>query len=229
LSIPPRPTPVREPSPAPARTEPQVEEPEAKPETLRPAVAVDRSIGSNLSVAFRVTPPDAFVLVDGRVIGRAGEYSGLKEGRTYTFAEPGPHLVKLRRDGMHEMTIAVEASATRGTTTIAASLKPLPAAEVPTGDLRTVQVREAIAFRLDPPAAMRNAVVLVDGREVGPVRAYAGRLGRPQDWLRLDPGRYRISVVAPGFLRRDLALEVTPGAAEDRQRVPIVLQREGGP
>lgn len=230
----PRNAPTREPTPAPVRTEPLVEEveEEAEAEPERPSrqtVAVDRSIGSNLTVVFRVLPSDAHVLVDGRVIGRAEQYTGLKNSGTYTFAEPGPHLVKLRRDGMQEMTIAVEAAATRGTTTIAASLKPLPAADVPTGDLRTVQVREAIAFRLDPPLAMRAAVVLVDGQEVGPVRQYAGRVGRPLDWLRLSPGRYRISVVAPGFARKDFALEVSAGADEVRRRIPLVLQPDGGP
>jgi hypothetical protein len=184
---------------------------------------------SGLSVVFRVVPADAFVLVDGTVIGRADQWSGLKGSSTYSFSEPGTHLVKLKKDGLQTMTIAVEASATRGTTTIAASLRALPAAQVPTGDLRAIQVREAIAFRLEPLLAMRNARVLVDGREVGPVRQFAGRMGHPMEWLRLGPGRYRVSVVAPGFEPHDFAVEFTAGAEEGRRRIPIVLQPGGGP
>ena len=42
-----------------------------------------------LQVAFRVKPPDAHVLVDGRVIGQAQDWSGQQGARTYTFPEPG--------------------------------------------------------------------------------------------------------------------------------------------
>jgi len=189
------------------------------------APSVDRVIHSGLELAFRVNPPDAYVLLDGAVIGRAEEWSGQKGGRAFTLPGTGSHLVKIKRPGMKEYRINVEASDTRGVTPVTVSLQPLPAAQVETVDLQTIRVREAIALRVQPDV---NAVVLVDGAAAGSVKKFAGRFGRGDEWLSLPPGTHRVTVVAPGYNRRDLAVEVTPGADKPRQKVEVVLSPATG-
>jgi eukaryotic-like serine/threonine-protein kinase len=186
----------------------------------------DQALRTGLQVAFRVTPPDAFVLVDRTVLGLASDYSGIKGAGTYTFPGPGSYLVKLRKPGMKDYRIAVEASATGGMTPIVARLQPLPAAQVEASDLPTVRVRQAIAFRVQPP----GAVVLVDGQPMGLARRFSGggMLRGRGEWLELAAGKHRVSLVAPGHLRRDIAVEVTATADRDRQRIDVVLAPGGG-
>ena len=205
------------PAPAPAEAEPEP----AAPSTA--SQAADRTVRSGLDVAFRISPPDAFVLVDGRVIGTAEEWSGLKGARTYTFPGPGTYLVKVKKDGMHELKIAVEASASAGTTPIFAQLRQRAAEQVDATDLRVVRVREAVAFRVRPPLAE----VLVDGQPVGPARRFGGGVFRPKEWLELPQGRHRVSIVAPGHRRYDLLVEVVPTAEKDRERIDVVLTQGG--
>ncbi len=160
-------------------------EPEAEPETEAPAPAAqaaDRTVHSGLAVAFRISPADAFVLVDGRVIGTAEDWSGQRDARTYTFPGPGTYLVKIKKDGMHELKIAVEASAAGGVTPIAAQLRARAAEQIDAGDLRVVRVREAVAFRVRPPLAE----VLVDGQPMGPARRFSGGILRHKEWLEHD-------------------------------------------
>jgi tRNA A-37 threonylcarbamoyl transferase component Bud32 len=209
----------RETAPAPAPAP-------APPPAAPAAPEADRTMSTGLQVVFRVTPPDAFVLVDRTVLGMAKDYSGQKGAQTYTFPGPGSYLVKLRKAGMKDYRIAVEASATGGTTPIVAALQPLPAAEVDVADLQTVQVREAVAFHVQPPEAR----VLVDGQEVGPARRFSGGgfLRARGEWLELAPGRHRVSLVAPGFQRRDISVEVMATAEKDRRRIDVVLTPGGG-
>jgi serine/threonine-protein kinase len=202
------------PAPAPAPREP---EPEEAPEVP----AADQTISTGLQVGFRIVPPDAYVLVDGKVLGEAQGWSGLKGARTFSFS-PGTHLVKIKKDGMKDMLIAVEAGA-GGRNTINARLKPLAAADVDASDLESVRVSQGVALNVRPP----NAEVLVDGQPVGPARRYAGGLLRPREILRLDPGKHRISFVAPGFARKDIMVEVTETADRQRQRINVDLTAEG--
>jgi hypothetical protein len=174
---------------------------------------------TGLGLAFRVMPPDAFVLVDRTSIGQARDWNGQKGNRFYTLPGPGSYLVRIRKDGMKEYRIRVEANASGVVTPVLVRLEPLPAAAVPTADLEVVRVREAIAFRVDPP----NARIIVDGQFVGLARRFAGRLGRPQEWVPLTPGRHRVSIAAPGYRTRDIAVEVTPGAERERMKIPIDL------
>jgi hypothetical protein len=183
---------------------------------------VDQTIRSGLELAFHVTPPEAFVLVDRTSIGQAKEWSGQKGNRTYTLPGPGQYRIRVRAPGMREYHIAVDASNTRGTTSIVAQLRPLPAADVDASDLQVIRVREGIAFRLRPPAPA--AVVLVDGQAVGPAGRYSGGgvFGGGQ-WLNLDPGRHRVSVTAPGQRRQDFVVEVNSGAPKDREKIDVNL------
>jgi serine/threonine-protein kinase len=208
-AMPVSPEPVAEPEPAPAPA----------------AQDADQTIRTGLEVVFRTAPPDAFVLVDGRVIGTAKEWSGGKGGKTYTFPGSGSYQVKIRSPGMQDFRIAVEAAATRGVTPITARLQPLPAAEVDASDLRTVRVRQAIALRVMP----LTAGVLVDGQPMGLARRFSGgglRRGRGE-WLELAPGKHRVSIDAPGHRRQDILVEVTATADRDRERIEVVLARGG--
>ncbi|HLX07896.1 MAG TPA: serine/threonine-protein kinase [Thermoanaerobaculia bacterium] len=189
------------------------------------APAADRVIRSGLELAFRVNPPDAFVLLDGAVIGRAEDWSGQRGGRSFTLPGTGSHQVKIKKAGMRDYRIAIEAGDTGGTTAVVVNLQPLPAAQIDTADLQAVRVREAIALRISPEV---NAVVLVDGVSVGPVQKFAGRFGHSDEWLTLSNGTHRVTLIAPGYARRDLAVEVNPGADKARQKIDIPLSPATG-
>ncbi len=203
------------PAPAPAPREP---EPEAAPE----APAADQTIRTGLQVGFRVTPPDAYVLVDRAVLGKAEDWSGQKGARTYTFPGAGTYLVKIRKDGMKEVRIAVEAGA-GGSSVISAHLKPMAAADVDASDLETFRVREGVALNVRPG----NAQVLVDGQSIGEARRYAGGLLRPREILVLNPGKHRLSFVAPGYAQKDVEVVVTETADKQRQRINVDLTAGG--
>jgi hypothetical protein len=184
---------------------------------------VDRVVQSGLALEFRVTPPDARVLVDGTVIGTAQEWSGGKKNRTYTLPDAGEYEIKIRAPGMRDLRLLVQASETGGVTPIYANLKNLAAANADASDLRTIQVREAVAFRVDPPTAR----VLVDGQPAGLARDFSGRALQPRTWLRLPAGRHRVSVVAPGRQQQDFVVDVTAGAVKDRDHIEARLSSGG--
>ena len=207
-----------------ARTEgPEEGAAPAAPEPDPAAASADQVIKTGLEVAFRVTPPGAFVLLDRTSIGQAREWSGQKGARTYTLPGPGQYRVRLRAPGMREHRILIEASETGGTTPIVARLQPLPAADVDLSDLPVIQVREGVTFRVRPV----GAAVLVDGQPAGLARRFAGGpLGG--DFLKLTPGRHRVSVVAPGHRRYDVLVEVSAGAERARERIEVNLNQGGG-
>jgi hypothetical protein len=185
--------------------------------------AVDRQIQSGLFLTFRVSPPDAHVLLGRTVIGRAADYSGLKGKPAYQLPGPGEHLIRLRKAGMRELRIGVLASEAGTTTPVVASLQPIPTEQVATEDLEVYRVQKAIALRVEPPGAM----VSVDGQEMGRAARFAGGMGRPDAWLVLAPGRHRVTLSAPGFRRRDIAVEVSGGAERERQRIEVRLAPGG--
>ncbi len=208
----PRETPPVRAAPVPAApSEEAAEEPEA-----------DQTLRSAMQVSFHVTPPDAHVLVEGRVIGEAQDWSGEHGARTYTFPGPGTYLVKIRKPGMKEVRIAVEAGAGR-MSAINAHLVPMAAAEVDATDLQTVRVREGISFNVRPALAQ----VEVDGQPVGPARRFAGGFLRPKEVLLLPPGKHRISLVLQGYRRKDFLVEVTETAEKPRDRIEWVLTPGG--
>lgn len=213
------------PAPAPASPAPRQPEPSREPEAEEPAPeapTADQNLRSGLQVAFHVTPPDAYVLVEGRVIGQAQEWSGQRGARTYTFPGAGSYLVKIRKPGMKERRIAVEAGA-GGSSVIAANLQALPSAEVDASDLQTYRVREGVSFNVRPAQAQ----VEMDGQPMGPARRFSGGFLRPKEMLTLPPGKHRISIVMPGFQRKDILVEVTETADKQRERIDAVLTPEG--
>jgi serine/threonine-protein kinase len=217
------PPPVPSPAPTPAEPQrPKIEiegggEPAPAPETSRPLPGADRSVRTGLSLAFRVTPPDAMVLVDRTLIGKAKDWSGEKGSQPYVLPGAGEYLIRIRKDGMKEFRVAVQAGETGGVTPIYAQLSPLPAAEVEAGDLPVFRVGKGVSFRLRPPVA---AVVMVDGQLAGPVLKFSG--GLRGGWLELPPGRHRVSVEARGR-RYDVIVEVMPGAIRERERIDVNL------
>jgi eukaryotic-like serine/threonine-protein kinase len=215
---PPLPAPPIPPASAPGPAAPV--EPAAEPAR---EVAADRQLKTGLTLRFQVTPPDAFILVDGTVIGEAQEWSGQKGTRPYTLAEPGEHLIKIKKPGMRDYLIAVEASEGGGATQVVAHLQSKAASDVATADLQSYRVRRGIGLRVQP----ETAEVLVDGRPVGPVRRFAGRFLGRGEWLQLSPGTHRVTVTAPGYERRDLAVEVNEGADRETQRIDVRLERGG--
>ena len=209
----------REPAPSASADLRQADaEPEAEPEEK-----VDRHLKTGLDLAFRVTPPDAMVLVDGTVVGRADEWSGQKGSRPYTLASPGSHVIKLKAQGMKDLKIGVEASAGGGTTPIPVRLEASAAADVDTSDLVSYRVREGIVLRVEPPTAQ----VLVDGKAVGTAQQFAGGFGHSKDFLALAMGTHRVSLTAPGRQRRDFAVQVSGGAEKDREKVAVTLAPGG--
>jgi eukaryotic-like serine/threonine-protein kinase len=203
----------------PSRAEPEPPPPASGGSRQRALPAPHAELSTGMSLVFEVVPPDAFVLVDGTVIGRAAEYGARRGGRGYSLPGPGEHRVTLRRDGMEDYHIRLDASGSVGATTVRARMKPLAAAEIPFHELEMHRVREAIGLRVDPP----NARVLVDDEPVGVARQFAGgRLGRG-DWLELPLGMHRVSLIAVGRKRVDLAVDVTSGATDDRKRIDVVL------
>ncbi len=205
-------------APAPASAAVAEPPPEPPPATTRRTARVpDAGLTSGLGLSFRVQPADAFVLIDGTVIGRAREWPA--GGQFYLLPGPGTYDVTLRKGGMRDRTIRVVASADGpAVTPLAARLEPLPVDEVEIGDLEVHRVREGVAFKVEP----RSARVLVDGQAMGPASQYAGGLGQRR-WLELPRGLHRVSLVAPGHQRVDLAIEFTPGAVEPRKRIDVVL------
>jgi hypothetical protein len=194
-----------------APSEEAAEEPEA-----------DQTLRSTMQVAFHVTPPDAHVLVEGRVIGEAQDWSGQNGARIYVFPGAGTYLVKIRKPGMKEVRIAVEAGAGK-VNAISAHLVPMAAAEVDATDLQTVRVREGVSFNIRPALAQ----VEVDGQPVGPARRFAGGFLRPKEILLLPPGKHRISLVLQGYRRKDFLVEVTETAEKPRDRIEWVLTPGG--
>jgi serine/threonine-protein kinase len=191
------------------------------PPARDPAPPPDTGLTSGLGLAFRVIPDDAFVLIDGTVIGRAREWRPGE--RVYQLPGAGSYDVTLRKGGMRDRRIRVAAAADGpAVTAVAARLEPLPMDEVEAGDLEVHRVREAVAFNVDVPGAQ----VLVDGRRVGPATRFSGGLG-PRRWLELPRGLHRVTILAPGRQRVDLAIEITPGAVERRKRITVVLPAEG--
>jgi len=184
--------------------------------------AVDQTLKTGLALVFRPTPPDAYVLVDGTMIGQATEWNGQKGGRTFTLSA-GEHLIKLRSSGMKDFTIRVEAGEVAGVTPIVSLLKPLGAAQADASDLKVYRVRESIGFRVEPA----GATILVDGQPAGLAKNFGGRFAQPGTWLKLPPGRHRIGLTASGMGRQDFIVEVFEGAGKDRDHIEATLQPGG--
>jgi hypothetical protein len=179
-----------------------------------------------MELVFRVQPEDAFFLLDGRLIGRVNEYAGLEDRGGFVLPDPGTYELVLRKGGYEDTRLRVRADASRGgASPVVVRLQRMAASEVPLGDLPLYRVSEAVAFRVQPPLAK----ILVDGKLVGTAVEFSGRRGRASEWLRLERGMHRISIVAPGHRRVDIAVDFTAGATEERERITLELPVDDDP
>jgi hypothetical protein len=190
-----------------------------RPRSLGAAESADEAVASGMRLVFRVQPDDAYVLLDGIVVGQARDFSPASR-RPLDLPSPGVHTVVLRRAGMADRTFRVDARADGpAVTPLVGRLLPVAAGETPLHELETHRVGKAIGLRVTPATAR----VLVDGRDVGAAGDFGGgRMGRGS-WLELPPGMHRVSLVAPGHRRVDLGVDVTSGALEERKRIQVAL------
>jgi len=200
----------------PPRTRPRRSPARIDADTQKP-FAFDRKLETGMTLFLDANPEDAFVVIDGFVIGRANEVN--RRGG-HTLAQPGEHRVVLRSPGMREYRLLVDASGSeRGTTRVKVVMERAPASELTLGDLPRYLVREGIGFRINP----KTARVVVDGQVRGPAIRFNGRGGH---WLSLPRGTHRISLVAPGHTQVDIAVEVGSSATQKRQIVRLNLPPE---
>jgi hypothetical protein len=216
----PTPAPNRPANPTPAPASPA--EPDATEEQPAPAPAPARDTGdalpTRLNLALRVVPADAYVLVDRTVVGKVSEFNGLR-GSGVLEVDEGEHTLKIRKAGMEDLVIEIDASGV-GTTVIPGRLKALAARDVGAGDLDMYQVRDGITLRLNPP----ESTVTVDGSSV---RLTTGPFGRRSGaFIPLGPGTHRVSISAPGYQQKDIGVEVRSGAEEGRIKVDVQLERQ---
>ncbi|MEM7483044.1 MAG: serine/threonine-protein kinase [Acidobacteriota bacterium] len=216
---PPREPPARDPAPSVTRQPPppSANEQNAGIPVARSAPAAHGEIESGLALTFRVFPPDAFVLLDGGVIGRAADYA--TPGQAFVLPGPGTYDLTIRRPGARDHRLRVRAKADGpAVRNVQARLELIPAEELDDSDLDVYRVQDAVAFEVTPATAR----VLVDGEFQGPARKFSGGLRRNR-WLPLERGRHRISLIAPNHMRRDFLVEATAGAVEKRVRITVEL------
>jgi len=84
------------PTPTPRATRTPIPEPTAVPPTAPPVVATFRC---QKGADFNVSPEDATVEINGKVIGIADDWDGKGGGKTYMFDRPGTYYVKLSMIG----------------------------------------------------------------------------------------------------------------------------------
>ncbi len=187
-------------------------------ETAAPAEDSGDAVSTRLNLALRVSPSDAYVLVDRTVVGKVSEFTGLK-GSGVLEVDEGDHTIKFRKAGMEDLVMEIEAEGA-GTTVIPGRMRALASRDVPSGDLDVYQVRDGITVRLTPP----DATVTVDG---SPVRLTTGPFGRRSGaFIALGPGTHRVSISAPGHQSKDLVVEVRSGAEEGRVKIDVQLERQ---
>lgn len=212
-----------EPEPA-GRPEGAPAEPLPSARQLAAEIEVDREIDVGPRVSFDVTPADAYVLLDGTVVGQAREWNERRGGRAFELPREGTYVVTFRKIGMADHHVRLRASgAGLGTSVVTVRLEPLPTEELALGDLRRVRVSEAVGFRVRPV----DADIVIDGQRVGHTSDYSGQPMRRGSWLELPIGTHRVSLLAPGYRRHDVAVEVSGGARDRRQRIEVELAPEG--
>jgi hypothetical protein len=92
------PTPVPPPTPVPTRALPT-------PTPTPPIVAV---FACSRGAEFHVSPEDAQVLIDGKVIGKADDWDGMGGGKAYLFPAPGIHYARFSMAGYRTAWVKIE-------------------------------------------------------------------------------------------------------------------------
>ncbi len=202
--------------PAPAPEEPEPDDEPAAPAASPPS---GRVVETGMTLLFPGKDKQLeglYVIIDGRNVGQALDW---KERGGYQLPEPGEHTVVLRKEGMREQRLRIDARPERASTPIGAALQAAAAAEG--GGTPAIRVREGVVLKVEP----RTARVLVGGMDRGQASEYGGGL---RGWLPLGPGRHQISLRAPGHRSIDFWVVVESGAPEARRRLEYTLPKDGG-
>ncbi len=194
-------------------------EPSESAATPHPDVVAD----GGLQVQLRAAPKDSIVAIRGpgdsrfRTLGRADELPGKDQ---IHLPGSGNYLVRLRRERMKDFVAQIHAKTGLPPAQIVAHMREIQAKELTLGDLQHFRAGEAIGFEVDPSTAR----VLVDGKPVGMAKEWTGRRFGRGRWLQLKPGVWRVSLEAPGYKRKDIAVEIFPGAEPARRRLRLSLE-----
>ncbi len=73
-----------------------------------PPVVVAKSYATRKSVKFDIDPEEAYLEIDGKVIGTADEWDGMGGAPAYEFDRPGSHLVKVFLSGYETVWLRIE-------------------------------------------------------------------------------------------------------------------------
>ncbi len=195
--------------------DPEPDEPAAQPA----AKSSERLVETGMTLLFPGKDKQLeglYVVIDGRSIGQALDW---KERGGYQLPEAGEHTVVLRKEGLREQRVRINAQPGRAATPIGAALQAAHTA-TPGGGPPAIRVREGVSLKVEP----RTARVLVDGADQGP----ASKFGGIGEWLPLAPGRHQISLQSPGHRSIDFWVEVESGAPEAKRRLEYTLPKGGG-
>jgi len=180
-----------------------------------------RSLGA---VDLNVKPKKAEVYLDGKLVGRAGEFDGFPG---YLWLEEGTHQLIFHRDGfetvvrevkvMRDVVVDVRERMADGVATPIEEFPAPPAvvapraAEAPTPMMeeRVVELDATsepgrLTLRVEPG----DASVYLDGRFIGT----GDDLSRLQAGVMVDPGSHTVEIVRPGYATETLEFEVDSDA-----------------
>jgi serine/threonine-protein kinase len=169
-----------------------------------------------------VTPSQARVFLDGRYIGISDDWDDSGGGSLLAFNLEGTHRVRLCAPEHRDLNVdlIVRSTSTDDKVTIDRSLeKGTPDGPTgPEGKLKRPSYRtvRGAGFNVAPPDAM----VSVNGREVGPASKFA-----KEDLQFADMAVYEVLLTAPGYESKSLRVLVGPAAGEIRANIKEKLKK----
>ncbi len=169
-----------------------------------------------------VSPDQARIYLDGRFIGISDDWDDSGGGSLLAFNLEGTHRLRIcapeRRDLI--VDVIVRATATDDKVTIDRSLeKGTPDGPTgPEGKLKRPSYRtvRGAVFNVTPS----DAIVTVNGREVGPASKFA-----KEDLQFADMAVYEVLLTAPGHESKSLRVLVGPAAGEVRANIKEKLKK----
>jgi serine/threonine protein kinase len=227
-------TPASDASPTVAPTKKARVKPTAAPEKATAAAAVPTAPKApaqkpaDLTVTVRrflkldVTPSQARVYLDGRYIGISDDWDDAGGGSLLAFNLEGTHRIRLCAPDHRDLLVdlIVRSTATDDKVTIDRSLeKGTPDGPTgPEGKLKRPNYRtvRGAVFNVEPPDAM----VWVNGREVGPASKFA-----KEDLQFADMAVYEVLLTAPGHESKSVRILVGPTAGEVRANIKEKLKK----
>ncbi len=235
-------TPVRDTSPTVAPTRKARVKPTATPEEAATAAALavptppkpktparkpaDLTVTIRRFLKIDVSPSQARVYLDGNYIGITDDWDDSGGGSLLAFNLEGTHRIRLCAPEHRDLNVdlIVRSTATDDKVTIDRSLEkgspdgPTGPAWLNEGKLKRPSyrtVRDAV-FNVEPPDAM----VLVNGRNVGPASKFA-----KEDLQFADMAVYEVLLTAPGYESKPLRILVGPAAGEVRANIKEKLKK----